>query len=211
VIEAVTEETRAIMARYLESRSWPSSVVETFSLSVVRDANGALRIRHPHYAPNAAGEYVAAYWQDRGTRNASPKWLSPTGVPPVLFNLRALESSKVTAVLICEGAPDTISAVLALGSFFPELAVLGCAGVSAWRAEWGDLLKGLTVLVCADSDKAGLTLEKAVSDSTRGGVTCVRTATNDLTDLYKERGGLAVRLLLAEALQRAQEATGVQQ
>ena len=187
-----------LLEKYASSRGWDMQTVKRFGLTVVRDARGCVRIRHPFYAKNAEGEWVCAYWQDRGTRDVLPKWLSPRGVSPVLFNLRSLESDTVRAVVICEGAPDTITAASAL-SGAESIACVGVPGVSAWRPEWASRLQSMRIVVAADPDDAGHRLEDAVRKTIPKPITLIRLNHGDLTETAKAVGISELRELLLTA------------
>ena len=202
------DKAAQVMKDYLDSRSWPQEVAETFSLEVVLDSGGSPRIRHPYFAPNHLGEWGVTYFQDRAINESQVKWLSPKGSTPALFNLRALEADGIEAVLVCEGAADAISATLSLTDM-PEIAVLACAGVGAWRSEWAEYFSGLAVIVCADNDEAGKRLEEAVLSSVARRVVFARPSTNDLTDLWKSEGEWGVKCLIGEAFDRALNIGGV--
>lgn len=194
-----SEAAARFMERYLTARGWPSSVVETFGLSVVIDSSGAARVRHPYFVPGVSGEWTAAYWQDRGSKASRTKWLSPKGGSPVLYNLPSLERDNLAGVVICEGPADTVTAALALeGS--PSVAVIGCPGASAWRPEWAQLVTGLRVVVAADNDPAGQRLEEAVRLSVGQPVALCRFSAGDLTDTAREHGLDSVTELLLGAL-----------
>lgn len=194
-----TERAAHFLERYLEFRSWPLSVVEKFSLEVVLDSSGQCRVRHSYFTPTSSGEWVVSYWQDRGT--SLPKWLSPRKSTPALYNLRSLERDELSAVVICEGPADTITASLALEEN-EEIAVIGVPGVSAWRSEWAEYLEGLRIVVAADNDEAGHTLETAVSNSVGRKIKLVRpdSAHGDLTETAKHLGLDTVRSLLLSAI-----------
>jgi 5S rRNA maturation endonuclease (ribonuclease M5) len=192
------ERASWLLEKYAGSRGWDMQTVERFGLTVVRDARGCERIRHPFYAKNAEGEWVCAYWQDRGTRDVLPKWLSPRGVSPVLFNLRSLESDTVRAVVICEGAPDTITAASAL-SDAESIACVGVPGVSAWRPEWAPMFQSLRIVVAADPDDAGHRLEDAVRKTIPKPITLIRPNHGDLTETAKAVGISELRELLLTA------------
>lgn len=192
-----------LLKKYADSRGWDMQTVKRFGLTVVRDAQKCMRIRHPFYAPNAEGEWVCAYWQDRGTRDVLPKWLSPRGVSPVLFNLRSLESESVRAVVICEGAPDAITAAVAL-SDAPSIACVGVPGVSAWRPEWAPMFQSLRIVVAADPDDAGHRLEDAVRRTIPKPITLVHLKHGDLTDTAKAVGISELRKLLMTACATSQ-------
>lgn len=189
---------RAFLLRYAEQRGWPASMIERFSLSVVTDAKGRRRIRHPFLVPSPDGGWHLAYWQDRGTRDASPRWLSSAGRSPVLYNLPSLASDHVEAVVICEGPADTITATAAL-SDVPSVDCVGVPGVSAWRPEWAQIIGGLRVVVAADPDDAGRKLEESVRRTMTDPITLVHLAHGDLTDTAKHLGLGAVADLLLTA------------
>lgn len=199
------ERAQRFLERYLTARGWPASVVERHGLEVVIDSRGALRVRHPFTVPDGAGAWRALYWQDRGNRASVPRWLSPSGAQPILYNLRALSQEPLEAVVICEGPADTITAELALEGC-PLVACVGVPGVGAWRSEWAELFTGLRVAVAADNDAAGQRLEEAVR-ADLGRVALVRPKAGDLTETALEHGLEAVRDLLLAALSTEPEAT----
>lgn len=193
------EQAEKFLAAYLRSRSWPRSVVETFGLEVVFDNSGKPRIRHPYLVPNERGEWIPGYWQDRGAKDNEPKWLSPRGSTPLLFNMRSLEAANLEAVVICEGAADTITAALALEGCW-RIAVVGVPGVNAWQPSWAELFKGLRVVVAADNDNAGRTLEQTIAQSVKGSVAFFRPSCGDITDTAKAIGLPAIREALIDLL-----------
>jgi 5S rRNA maturation endonuclease (ribonuclease M5) len=194
------------MKKYLTSRGWPCEVVEKFALSVVLDASGKARIRHPYFTPTSSGEWVLSYYQDRGANSSPVKWLSPKGSTPQLFNLKSLEADSLEGVVICEGAADTITASLALEGC-PFVAVIGVPGVGAWRDEWASFVNGLRIVVAADNDEAGRTLEQRIRNSVKSPVTYVRATHGDLTEIANEIGLESLRALLLTGLGELPEAT----
>jgi hypothetical protein len=98
------------MVDYLNMRDWPSTVEDEFSLSVVQEPNGDLRIRHPFFTPDSEGIWTASYWQDRSIGSSDIKWKSPKNGTSTLFNLPSLENEQIHTVIICEGPADTITA-----------------------------------------------------------------------------------------------------
>jgi 5S rRNA maturation endonuclease (ribonuclease M5) len=194
------------MKKYLSSRGWPCEVAEKFSLSVVLDSSGKARIRHPYFTPTSSGEWVLSYYQDRGDKTSLPKWKSPKGSIPQLFNLKSLEADSLEGVVICEGAADTITASLALEGC-PFVAVIGVPGVSAWRDEWASFVNGLRIVVAADNDEAGRTLEQRIRNSVKSPVTYVRATHGDLTEIANEIGLESLRALLLTGLGELPEAT----
>lgn len=188
------EASARFMSKYLEARGWPESVVTTHGLEVVLDHSRTMRVRHKYLCP-VGGEWRVTYWQDRGPNSSRVKWLSPKGARPIPYNLRSLEQEQLSAVVVCEGPADTITAELALDSV-PGVAVIGVPGANAWQADWGRLLDGCRVVIAADPDTAGERLEAAVRASTRGPVAVVRLAHGDLTETARTMGGDAVREIL---------------
>jgi DNA primase len=199
------DEGVKFLASYLRSRGWPQSVVATFGLEVVIDQAGKPRIRHPYLVPTVEGDWVPGYWQDRGSKTCEPKWLSPRGSTPLLFNLRSLEVQNLEAVVICEGAADTITATLALEGC-PFVAVVGVPGVNAWQRSWAQLFNGLRVVVAADNDTAGQTLEKLIAQDLDRAPDYYRPTSGDLTDTAKEIGLPALREILLGRLGTQPEA-----
>jgi DNA primase len=199
-------EAERFLASYLRSRGWPHSVVEAFGLEVVLDGKQELRVRHPYLVPHENGSWVPGYWQDRGSKFSTIKWLSPKGSTPVLFNLRSLQVADLEAVVICEGAADTITATLALEGC-KLVGVVGVPGASAWQPQWAELLKGLRVLVVADNDPAGEALERAIANTLKASPGFLRPEQGDLTDTAKAIGLGKMRESLLAALGTQPEAT----
>lgn len=189
---ATGEQAEQFLASYLRSRGWPPTVARSFGLEVVVDYKSELRVRHTYLMPHEDGSWVPGYWQDRGSKRAEPKWLSARGSKPILFNLPSLEVQNLEAVVICEGAADTITASVALeGCSF--VACVGVPGTSAWQPSWASLFTGLRVVVAADNDAAGRTLEEAIRQSLDTAPQYFRPSLNDLTDTAKEIGLPALR------------------
>lgn len=156
------EVSAAVMQKYLDSRGWPTSVVEMFGLQVVLDAYGKARIRHPFYAPTKDGTYKVVGWQDRATHETRDKWLTSPGVTLPLYNLPSL-GREFTAVLICEGVPDPISATVALqNAGYPKVAVVGVPGAKNWNSNWAQLFAGLNVITVPDNDDVGSKLQERI-------------------------------------------------
>jgi len=199
------EHSDRFLSAYLRSRGWPQSVAQTFGLEVVIDEKKEARIRHPYLVPHEHGTWVAGYWQDRGNKNAEPKWLSPRGSSPVLFNLKSLEVAHLEAVVICEGAPDTITASLALEGC-TCVAVVGVPGVNAWQPSWAQLFNGLRIVIAADNDNAGRALEEAIRRDIDSAPAYLRPSAGDLTDTAKAIGLQSLRETLLDLLGTQPEA-----
>lgn len=138
-------------------------MVNEFGLSVVLDDYGRVRVRHTFYAPIEGEPHKVVAWQDRGGKD-TPKqyrWIGPKGVALPLYNLPAL-ARDLSAVVICEGPADTISAAVALRNY-PALGAVGVAGTGGWRTEWAHLLEGLTVITVADNDDAAQRLRDNIT------------------------------------------------
>lgn len=194
------QRARAFLEGYLNWRQWPEDIADRFQLEVVEDrAGGVLRVRHPYLVPTSSGEWIAGWWQDRGPRDCRPPWKNPTGSQRVLYNLPSLASAEVEAVVVCEGAPDAVTASLVLEDL-PTVAVIGVPGAGSWKKEWADYLGALPVVVAADNDEAGRKLEQAVTASLGRGVVVVRPSHKDLSTVYAEQGFASLRGLLLSAL-----------
>jgi hypothetical protein len=128
-----------VMTDYLAWRNWPTDVVNEFSLLVVQEPNGDLRIRHPFLTPDLDGNWTASYWQDRSTGNSDVKWKSPKNGTSTLYNLASLENEDLHTVVICEGPADTISASVALRDY-DGVAIIGVPGAQAWRPEYAQMV-----------------------------------------------------------------------
>ena len=187
------------MADYLNMRDWPSNVEDQFSLSVVQEPNGDLRIRHPFFTPDREGIWTASYWQDRSVGSSDIKWKSPRNGTSTLFNLPSLENEQIHTVVICEGPADTITASVALRNI-DGIAVIGVPGAQAWRPEYSQLVHDLKIVVAADNDVAGQLLESAICSSVNQTVLIARPQDGDITDTANIRGMSAVRELLMIAI-----------
>lgn len=195
---------RRLMDAYLSERGWPAWVADRFGLSVVLDQYRKPRIRHPFHAWSDSdggpdGTWVVCAWQDRATQPAQrPKWMTPAGAVLAPYNLPSFPSAdQLAGIIITEGPADCITAVVALGTHTQRLAVIGVAGASGWRPQWGALLAGHPVVIAADPDEAGEKLVAAVRTGYRGPrLAVVRLAHGDLTDTAKAVGMDAVRELL---------------
>ena len=176
--------------RYLDRRGVPESerpsIVQRFSLSTVLDSRGEIRIRHPYLVPDATGGARVGWWQDRALGASPIRWLSPPGTTSIPYNLPALESSEIRAVVVCEGPGDTITATRALGDD-PEVVAIGLPGASSWKQIYEGLVRGLHVLIATDPDEAGERLAERIT-STVPSARRVELETLDITDLALEEG-----------------------
>ena len=79
--------------------------------------------------------------------------------------------------------------------------------VGAWRDEWSHFVNGLRIVVAADNDEAGRTLEQRIRNSVKSPVTFVRATHGDLTEIANELGLESLRALLLTGLGELPEAT----
>lgn len=77
------------------------------------------------------------------------KYLYPKGTSSRLFNIQLV--AKASRVIVCEGELD---AVLLYGHGF--IAVSSTGGAGTFLPEWAELLRGKEVIICYDTDKAGM-------------------------------------------------------
>lgn len=184
-----------LLAEYLRGRNWPSQVIKQFALSVVVDNWHSKRIRHPYYQPTARGDYVMTWYQDRAIEFSSYRWTQPKGLATIPYNLKALEADEIDTIVICEGAPDTITATLAIQNAH-GVAAIGIPGASNWRREYAQLLTNKNVIIAADNDAGGDKLAQAIQRDARHAVTRVLFPHGDITDTAKLVGLDAVSELL---------------
>lgn len=190
-----------IMRDHLAHRGWPDTVPERFGLTVVLDRFGKPRIRYPFHAWDGA-TWAVGSWQDRATSpGQKPKYMTPKGAVLPPYNVRALDTvHELAAVVVCEGAPDAITATLAL-EHRPDMVAIGVPGANNWRAEWAQLLTTPTVVVAADPDRAGENLPAAVLAALGRPVVVLNLAGGDLTETAKRYGLAAVTELLAATVE----------
>lgn len=192
-----------VMREHLAGRGWPDTVPELFGLTVVLDTWGKPRIRYPYHAWDGT-RWAVCSWQDRGHRNDQrPKYMTPKGAVLPPYNVRALDTlTDLAAVVVCEGAPDTITATLALAGR-TDIVAVGIAGVNAWRTEWAPMLAAPVVIVAADPDKAGETLTDAIMRDLGRPVIVLDLVGGDLTETAKAHGLAAVTALLTATVDEA--------
>lgn len=186
---------QASLRRYLDRRGIPEDerlgIVHEFSLSTVLDGRGQVRIRHPYLIPDGRGSSRVGWWQDRALGPSSIRWLSPSGVASIPYNLPALEDEKIRAVVICEGPGDTITATRALRNS-PGIVAIGIPGANSWKDNYAPLLGGLEVIIATDNDEAGEQLANSISRVVPSARRAELTA-HDLTDQALEEGIESVR------------------
>lgn len=200
--EAISDT--ATLAAYLERRQWPSEVVEAFGLQVVRDDRNTVRVLHPFFTFRE-GQWVPTAWQARRTdSNRFIPWRTQRGATMPLYNLRALDSPHLRAVVICEGPADTITAWLALRGL-DFVGAVGVAGAQAWKHDFAAYFEGLAVVIAGDNDEAGEAFTYKVARDLQGVASqliaaCPPHGVNDLGELHKAQGLEEVRRLLTCAL-----------
>jgi hypothetical protein len=124
-------------------------------LSVVLDVFGNPRVRFPYlYGRDLA------WYQDRAIGEVPPKWLSPRGQKPAVFNANAIVVSKDRGGLwIVEGPCD----VMALLSTFEAPSVVGIPGAGTFLPSWVPAFEGLHwIFIVGDNDEAGLKFRSRV-------------------------------------------------
>lgn len=196
------ESASRIMAAHLAHRGWPAEVVERFGLTVVLDDRRRARIRYPYRAWDGT-TWAVCSWQDRATADVGPKWKAPTGATLPPYNVQVLDTlDDLAAVVVCEGAPDTITATLALAGR-TDIVAVGIPGVSTWRSEWAPMLAAPVVIVAADPDKAGEKLPSAIMRDLGRPVVVLDLVGGDLTETAKAHGLAAVTELLTSTVDGA--------
>ncbi len=145
-----TSDARAILGRFLDERQWSQETADVLGLRVVTDGRGGTRIRFPFRLNGKV-----AYHQDRALRNARPKWLSPKGGVPILYEAdRLARASEVGEVLLVEGVSDAVALVEA----FENPAVVGVPGAGGLQERWAPAFGGLRAFVVGDNDRSGAQL-----------------------------------------------------
>lgn len=197
------ESAGRIMAAHLAYRGWPAEVVERFGLTVVLNDHRRPCVRYPYRAWDGT-TWAVCSWQDRdAVVDVERRWNTPTGAVLPPYNAQALDTlDDLTAVVVCEGAPDTITATLALAGR-PDIVAVGIAGVNVWRTEWAPMLDAPVVIVAADPDKAGETLPAAIMRDLGRPVIVLDLVGGDLTETAKAHGLAAVTALLTATVDEA--------
>jgi DNA primase len=155
-----TRDAAAILHRFLSQRQWSPATADVLGLRVVTDGRGGTRIRFPF---RLNGEEV--FHQDRALGDARPKWLSPKGGTPVLYEAdRLARAGEVGEVVLVEGVSD----VVALVEVFENPAVIGVPGAGGLKDQWAPAFTGLRAFVVADNDTAGAKLRTSVDKALSG-------------------------------------------
>ncbi len=145
-----TSDAKAILGRFLDERQWSQETADVLGLRVVKDGRGGARVRFPFRLDGKV-----AYHQDRSVRDARPKWLSPKGGMPILYEAdRLARASDVGEVVLVEGVSDAV----ALVEVFKNPAVVGVPGAGALQERWAPAFTGLQVFVLGDNDSSGAKL-----------------------------------------------------
>jgi DNA primase len=138
-----------LLQQFITSRCWSPQAAAEARLSVVTDGYGRPRVPFPYLY---ADEIV--WYQDRAIGDALPKWLSPPGRRPEIYNANAmrLPEDYAGALWIVEGPSD----VLAMLSTYEAPAVVGIPGAGNFSPEWVPAFAGLRqVVIVGDNDEAG--------------------------------------------------------
>ncbi|MDB5406372.1 MAG: Zinc finger, CHC2-family protein [Rhodospirillales bacterium] len=96
-----------------------------------------------------------------------PRWMAPRGIEKPIYNLEALAGSR--EIYICEGATDVLSA------HELDLAAIGLPGAgSHFPTNVFRALRGRTVYIVPDNDKAGMDMRtRLTTDFRRAGIQSV--------------------------------------
>jgi hypothetical protein len=194
----------AALAAYLQARQWPTEVVEAFGLQVVRDDRGTVRVLHP-FVTYEGGQWVPTTWQARRVDSSRfIPWRTQRGATMPLYNVRALDSPHLRAVVVCEGPADTVTAWLALRGL-DFVGAVGVAGAQAWKPDFAAYFEGLAVVIAGDNDPAGEAFTYKVARDLQGVAgqliaACPPHGVKDLGELHKAHGLEEVRRLLTSAL-----------
>lgn len=177
---------------WLSSRGLDPAVVAPFVYEVGEDVVRVVRARFfDHVLERAglmqrgrlcfgAGREVMLVYRDGGGRPTwcqfvatsaraiarGPKYLGPVGVSPAPFVEGALSAAR--RVVICEGAVDALSLVVARTTEVPStslrrlvrtgrsVAVIGVPGALSFKSEWfADIAADAEILIATDPDDAG--------------------------------------------------------
>lgn len=88
------------------------------------------------------------------------KYVNLQGVPPQLYNLTALIETKPRGkVFLCEGVPDTISAMQLYKS------AIGVLGATNFRKDYLEVLDDYQIYIIPDNDRGGETFTKSVASA----------------------------------------------
>jgi len=107
------------------------------------------------------------YLKARALVGQEPKYTQPAGEIPGPWNVAAIERARQNGprfVVLAEGEIDALSILAACGADFPAVGLPG----GNLKAEWAELLKGLTVYVLMDDDAAGHKHRGSILDTLAG-------------------------------------------
>lgn len=125
----------------------------------------------------------------RNLTNVGPKYLSPPGDIPRIYNTEALERA-TRAIIITEGELDAISAEVA---GFPAV---GLPGAQSWRPAWRRLfLQYDQVMVLQDDDDAGKEFAYKIQSELENARTIVMKR-GDVNDFLVKNGPAELRKLV---------------
>lgn len=150
-------QARRLLERFVSDRGWNIEVADEMGLAVVIDRGGRPRVRFPFRY-----DTDVVWHQDRIIGPGTPKWLSPAGSRPALYNASALRLAQERGGLwVVEGVSD----VLALLCTFEQPAVVGVPGVHNFRPGWVPAFRAAElsqVYLLADNDNAGEGMRRRV-------------------------------------------------
>lgn len=174
---------------YMASRGL-SEMVQRFRLGVVSDPLpgheqylGMLAI--PYLTPSMSVTTI----RYRNLTTVGPKYLSPTGDIPRIYNTEALERA-TGAIVITEGELDAISAEVA---GFPAV---GLPGAQSWRPAWRRLFEQYDiVMILQDDDDAGKEFAFKIQSELENARTIVMRR-GDVNDFLVKNGPAELRKLV---------------
>lgn len=184
--EALDQETLG----YLSARGLDQDAVRGNRLGLVTDpdpmhADYVGRLAIPYITPTGvvSMRFRCLEPHDHSDKEVScPKYIQPKGEPTHLFNVLALHTAD-TAIGVCEGEVDAITATLA------GLPSVGIPGATNWKPFWHRLFQDFErVIVLGDGDKAGREFASKLSHILPGGEAKVMPDEMDVNEFVCDRG-----------------------
>lgn len=178
----LTEAEDAVEYLTGPQRGLSEEIIERFRLGVVNDPLPG----HEKYR----GRIVIPYLTSSGPvtlrfrrfRDEGPKYLSPPGDPPRIFNPPALERGS-RAICVAEGEFDAMVAEMC------GLPCIGIPGADAWRPLWAKLLGQYeSVFLLQDEGEAGQAMADTMAKSLGHILRPVVMTPDDTTGFYLKHG-----------------------
>ena len=175
---------------YLESRGIPAT--NRFALGFVGDPlpghemyRGCLASPYLRYTP-WDDRWTAATIRFRRIDGGKPKYMSPPGDKPRLYNTAAL-TRYFRDICITEGELDAVAADLA------GVPAVGVPGASLWKSHFRELFLGYrNVNVLADGDAAGMEFARSVAKTLPNSRIIPMPDGHDVNSLVLEQGKQAL-------------------